>query len=139
MANNFYFLQELRVFLHTGSAYHEIIISGTPDINQLSSAEDVTAETLPNPTSLTIAGSNRATTKIKTEFEPATWTFTTHVKPISISSDASDAHNILWKYFLDHNNATTAAMTPAEGHNRNFDFNQGGSQGFFDLYFFPLV
>ena len=135
MANNFYFSQELRVFLHTGSQYYELILSGAPSFNQASTSEDITAETLPFNTSTSQVASNRVTEKIKTEFEAAQWSFTTHVRPIAVNSDASDAHAILWKYFLDHNNSATAAMTASQGHNRNFDFNQGGSQGTFDLYF----
>jgi hypothetical protein len=135
MANNFYFSQELRVFLHTGSQYYELILSGAPSFNQASTSEDITAETLPFNTSISQVASNRATEKIKTEFEAAQWAFTTHVRPIAVNSDASDAHAILWKYFLDHNNSAGAAMTASQGYNRNFDFNQGGSQGTFDLYF----
>ena len=124
----FYFSQEVRVFLHTGSAYYEIIVAAGFSYNQASSSENIAATTLPSSNSTTNVAVKKASEKVKTEFEPAQWNFSTFVRPLS---GVTDAHAILWKYFLDHGNSTTANMTEAEGFNRDFDFNQGGSQGFF--------
>ena len=132
---DFYLSQEVRVFLHTGSAYHEIVPqSGTVAFSQISTSTDVAAQTLPFSNSTSNVASKKASEKIKTEFDPGSWSFSTFIRPLG----KTDAHAILWKYFLDHNFAFTSQILEGTGHNRDFDFNQGGSNQFFDLYFhFP--
>lgn len=129
--STFYFSNEVRVFLHTGSAYHEIIVAPGFSYNQASSSENIAASTLPSSNSTSNVAVKKASEKVKTEFEPAQWNFSTFVRP----HGTTDAHAILWKYFLDHGNPFTNQLLVGTGHNRDFDFNQGGSQGFFDLYF----
>ena len=134
-----YISNEVRIFLHTGSTYYELVVAPGFTFNQNSTSETINATTLPLTRYIAAVPSTKVVEKIKTEFEPATWNFTTFVRPVAATGGPHDTHNVLWRYFLD--NALlydSTAHTVAKGHNNDRGFNTGGSMGFFDLFFkFP--
>lgn len=135
-----YLSNDVRVFLEvSGGSYYELVVAPGFSFNQNSTSEDISAVTMPSTVIAQRMASNKVVEKIKTEFEPATWSLTTFVRPVTSGSGAGDTHQILWSHFLDNNALTnTTAHTESLGHNTDRSFNSGGSLGLFNLYFkFP--
>ena len=136
-----YLSNDVRVFLEvSGGSYYELVVAPGFTFNQNSTSEDISAVTMPSTSIPQRMASNKVVEKIKTEFEPATWSLTTFVRPVTSGSGVGDTHQILWTHFLDNNAllSNSTAHTESVGHNTDFSFNSGGSVGLFNLYFkFP--
>lgn len=104
MTQTFYLDKEIKVYLENDAGdYYRIEVTAAPEFSQEASSETVLVNTMPqsNATNSTtgVAYSSVSSKIFKTEFEPASWSFTTHVRPFNNSGNKQAAESILWEFF----------------------------------------
>jgi hypothetical protein len=116
MTQTFYLDKEIKVYLENDAGdYYRIEVTAAPEFSQSASSESVSVNTMPqsNATnSITgLAYSSVSSKVFKTEFEPASWSFTTHVRPFLNSGASQAAESILWEFFTGSNQSVPAGQT----------------------------
>ena len=102
MTQTFYLDKEIKVYLQNDAgAYFRIEVTAAPEFSQAASSESVSVNTMPQTSVVDTANAySSVSSKIfKTEFEPASWSFTTHIRPFNNSGNKQAAESILWEFF----------------------------------------
>mgnify|MGYP000891434930 CR=1 FL=1 len=114
MTQIFYFDKEIKVYLQNAAGnYFRVEVNSAPEFSQPAKSETVSVNTMPQTNSSDTANaySSVSSKVFKTEFEPATWSFSTHVRPFDNGGNNQSAESILWEFFTGSNDTVQSSDT----------------------------
>ncbi len=111
MTQTFYLDKEIKVYLENDAGdYYRIEVTAAPEFSQAASSESVSVNTMPQTRAGDTANpySSVSSKIFKTEFEPASWSFTTHIRPFNNGGNKQAAESILWEFFTGSTETVSA-------------------------------
>ena len=113
-ADHLYFGQDMQVYLYTeNNTWWKVPVEGVPQFEQNAQSEPVTVSTMPqipSPSSAALSTSNSK--HFKTEYDPASFSFSTAIRPYTTGTNKKQAaESVLWEHLVGGN--TLASQSTA--------------------------
>jgi len=111
--STFYFGQELRVFLQTGTSlrYYEIVVTTPPTFGQQSDIQTITTNSMPGGGDVHAVRHQTHSESFETSLSDVTFNLSTHIRPYQDSNVENAVEAALWSFLVDPNTTPPTSST----------------------------